>query len=117
MNKGMIDVNTAMKFMGDHYDTWRKTEKASALTLCGHLDEDEMGSPDMGWASFNPAGAVQAKATDGALASEMKLWAIIGHPCGEPFHAKDFLTNHPEFSFQKDFLRDMPHQIWTLFGE
>ena len=40
-NKGLIDVRSAMKFMGDHYDTWRKTEKASALTLCGHLDEDE----------------------------------------------------------------------------
>ncbi len=115
--KGEIDVKSAMKFMGDHYDTWRKTEKASALTLCGHLDEDEKGSPDMGWASFYPAGAVQAKATDGQMASKMKLWAIIGHPCGEPFYAKVFLTAHPEFSFQKDFLRDMPGQVWTLFGE
>jgi hypothetical protein len=60
---------------------------------------------------------VQAKATDGQLASKMKLWAIIGHPCGEPFYVKEFLTAHPEFSFQKDFLRDMPGQIWTLFGE
>ena len=116
-NKGLIDVRSAMKFMGDHYDTWRKAEKASALTLCGHLDEDEVGSPDMGWPSFNPAGAVQAKATDGQLASKMKLWAIIGHPCGEPFRANEFLTAHPEYSFQKDFLRDMPGQIWTLFGE
>jgi len=116
-NKGKIDVNAAMKFMGDHYDAWRKTEKASSLTLCGHLDEDEMGSPDMGWPSFNPAGAVQGKATDGRLASEMKLWAIIGHPCGMPFIAEKFLAAHPEFSFQKDFLRDMPGREWTLFGE
>lgn len=116
-NKGLIDVRSAMKFMGDHYDTWRKTEKASALTLCGHLDEDELGSPDMGWAPFNPAGAVQAKATDGQLASKMKLWAIIGHPCGESFQAKEFLAAHPEYSFQKDFLKDMPGQVWTLFGE
>jgi hypothetical protein len=116
-NKGQIDVNAAMKFMGDHYDTWRKSEKASSLTLCGHLDEDELGSPDMGWPSFNPAGAVQGKATDGQLASGMKLWAIIGHPCGQPFIAEKFLTAHPEFSFQKDFLRDMPGQVWTLFGE
>ncbi len=113
---GRIDVNAAMKFMGDHYDTWRKTEKASGLTLCGHIDEDETGSPDMGWPAFTPAGAVQGKATDGTLAAEMQLWAIIGHPCGESFNSKDFLTAHPEFSYQKDFLRDMPGQTWTLFG-
>lgn len=116
-NKGRIDVDAAMRFMGDHHDTWRKTEKASGLTLCGHIDEDEAGSPDMGWPSFTPAGAVQAKATDGQLASEMKLWAIIGHPCGQLFHAKEFLDAHPAFSYQKDFLRDMPGQVWTLFGE
>jgi hypothetical protein len=113
---GKIDVNTAMKFMGDHYDTWRKTEKASGLTLCGHIDEDETGSPDMGWPAFTPAGAVQAKATDATLAADMKLWAIIGHPCGQSFNAKQFLAAHPEFNYQKDFLRDMPGQVWTLFG-
>jgi len=116
-NKGKIDVEAAMKFMGDHYDTWRKRNQASGLTLCGHIDEDEVGSPDMGWPTFTPAGAVQGKATDGNLASDMNLWAIIGHPCGEPFIAKDFLTAHPEFSYQKDFLRDMPGQKWTLFGK
>ena len=115
-NKGKIDVDAAMKFMGDHFDTWRKTRKASGLTLCGHIDEDEMGSPDMGWPAFTPAGAVQAKATDGTLAAQMKLWAIIGHPCGQPFCAKEFLSAHPEFDYQKDFLRDMPAQVWTLFG-
>jgi hypothetical protein len=116
-NKGKIDVNSAMRFMGDHFDTWRKTEKASGLTLCGHIDEDKEGSPDMGWPSYTPAGAVQAKATDGRLASEMKLWAIIGHPCGQSFNAGEFLAAHPEFGFQKDFLKDMPGRTWTLFGE
>jgi hypothetical protein len=116
-NRGRIDVNLAMEFMGDHFDTWRNIEKASRLTLCGHLDEDEAGSPDMGWPAHTPAGAVQGKATDSGLASEMKLWAIIGHPCGEPFYAGKFLSSHPEFSYQKEFLRDMPAQVWTLFGE
>jgi hypothetical protein len=116
-NKGKIDVNAAMNFMGDHYDTWRKKDEASGLSLCGHIDVDEAGAPDMGWPSFTPAGAVQGKATDGTLAAEMKLWAIIGHPCGTPFIAKDFLSAHPEFDYQKDYLTDMPAQIWTLFGK
>jgi hypothetical protein len=117
VNKGKIDVEAAMKFMGDHYDTWRKKDYAGALSLCGHVDADDVSAPDMGWTSFTPAGAVQAKATDGTLANEMKLWAIIGHPCGQPFIAKDFLSAHPEFSYQQQYLRDMPSQIWTLFGK
>jgi hypothetical protein len=115
-SKGKIDVESAMKFMGDHYDTWKKKEQASGLTLCGHIDSDEAGAPDMGWPAFTAAGAVQAKATDGNLAKEMKLWAIMGHPCGDPFISSTFLTAHPEFNYQKDFLRDMPGEKWTLFG-
>ena len=115
--KGKIDVDAAMKFMGDHYDTWRKVDKASALTLCGHTDADEAGAPCWGSPPFSPGGAVQGKATDGKLASEMKLWAIMGHPCGEPFIAKDFLEKHPEFNYQEEYLRDMPGQVWTLFGK
>jgi hypothetical protein len=116
-NKGTIDVAAAMSFMGDHYDTWNKMDKASGLSLCGHIDQDKTGCPDMGWPSFTPAGAVQAKATDGTLASDMKLWAIMGHPCGESFLAKTFLEAHPEFDYQKEFLRDMPGEVWTLFGK
>jgi len=28
-----------------------------------------------------------------------------------------FLTAHPEFSYQQQFLRDMPGEVWTLFGK
>lgn len=115
--RGKIDVDAAMNFMGDHYDTWRKTEKGSSLTLCGHLDEDEEGVDCWGHPGFFPSGAVNGKATDGNLAAELKLWAIIGHPCGEPFIAKDFLQQHPEYNYQAEFLRDMPGQVWALFGK
>jgi len=116
-NKGKIDVAAAMSFIGDHYDTWNKKNEANGLTLCGHIDSDKVGAPDMGWPSFTPAGAVQGKATDSNLVNDMKLWAIIGHPCGEPFVAKDFFTAHPEFNYQQEFLHDMPGQKWTLFGK
>ena len=116
-NKGKIDVDAAMKFMGDHHDSWRNIDKASGLTLCGHIDTDEIGAPDIGWPAYTAAGAVQGKATDGNLAKEMKLWAIMGHPCGEPFIASKFLSAHPEFSYQQQYLRDMPGQVWTLFGK
>ena len=114
--KGKIDVDAAMKFMGDHYDTWYKKEKSSGLTLCGHFDGDEVTATYWGQPGFDPNGAVQGKATDGTLAMGMKFWAIIGHPCGQPFIASKFLSAHPEFSYQKEFLRDMPGEVWTLFG-
>jgi hypothetical protein len=113
--KGKIDVNAAMKFMEDHYDTWRKKDKASGLTLCGHFDDDEVSAPYWSQPSFDPEGATTGKVTDGTLVKKMKLWAIIGHPCGKPFIAKDFLEKHPEFKYQEDFLHDMPGQVWTLF--
>jgi hypothetical protein len=47
----------------------------------------------------------------------MQLWAIMGHPCGTPFDADEFLSGHPEFSYQKEFLKNMPSREWTLFGE
>jgi hypothetical protein len=114
--KGRINIEMAKGFIGDHYDTWRKQDKASRFSLCGHLDEDETGTAGIGWsAAYFPGGAVQGKATDGTLAAKMQLWAIMGHPCGQPFSAKSYLELHPEFSFEKDYLKDMPGQVWTMF--
>jgi hypothetical protein len=116
--KGKIDVESAKLFMGDHFDMNRNLEKAGRFSLCGHLDEDEKGTPGVSWdAAWYAAGAVQGKATDGNLAAKMQFWAIMGHPCGQPFIAKKFLDAHPEYNVQKDFLRDMPGQVWTLFDE
>jgi len=116
-NKGKIDVESAKAFMGDHYDMRRDEENAGRFSLCGHIDEDETGKNEISWdGAFFHAGAVQAKATDSELADKMMFWAIIGHPCGQPFDAKGFLTIHPEYSFESEYLRDMPHQEWMLAG-
>lgn len=114
--KGKIDIEAAKSFMGDHFDPKRNQEKAGRFSLCGHMDEDEIGVPGVSWdAAYFAAGAVQGKATDSNLASKMQFWAIMGHPCGESFIAKNFLDAHPEYNVQKDFLRNMPGQVWTLF--
>jgi len=114
--KGKIDIAAAKKFLGDHYDTWLKKEGASARTLCGHVESDPAGADCWGEGPFYPIGAVQAKVTDGKLVSEMKIWAIMGHPCGEPFIASDFLSKHPQYNYLKDYLRDMPSRPWSEFG-
>jgi hypothetical protein len=114
-NKGKIDIEAAKKYMGDHYDAYNKTEKASGLTLCGHVDTDAAGVACWNDPPYFPTGAIQAKATNGSLATEMKLWAIMGHPCGEAFIAADFLSKHPEYNYMKDVLKDMPSRPWSLF--
>jgi hypothetical protein len=114
--KGKIDIDAAKSFMSDHFDIGRNKEKAGRFSLCGHLDEDDAGVGGVTWGSaYFAAGAVQAKATDGNLASKMQFWAIMGRPCGESFNAKNFIDAHPEYNVQKDVLHDMPGHKWALF--
>jgi hypothetical protein len=46
----------------------------------------------------------------------MKVWARMGHPCGEDFIASTFLTEHPEYQWQEPYLKDIKSNPWTLFG-
>jgi hypothetical protein len=116
-NKGMIDVEKAMAFLGDHFDTRTGAPAANAAALCGHIDTDPVGVPEFDWGPFFPGGSVQGKVTSGALAKDLKIWARMGHPCGEDFLAAPFVAAHPEFAWQIPYLRDMKANPWTLFGE
>lgn len=113
--KGRIDVAAAEKFLADHYDVRVGKESPSERTLCGHIDVSPRG---MGtWQTpFGPAGAVQNKVVDASMAQQMTLVAAAGHACGESFDSERFLKLHPEYSWQKQFLRDMPAKPWTAFS-
>ncbi|HMA54633.1 MAG TPA: C45 family peptidase [Acidobacteriota bacterium] len=113
--KGYIDVEDGKLFEADHVDLAAAKSGSNSNTLCGHVDEDPKGTPEFSWAPFAPAGSVQGKVTSSALAKEMKMWAHMGHPCGRDFVAADFLAKHPEFAWQKPYLRDLKAQPWTLF--
>ncbi|HEY0796206.1 MAG TPA: C45 family peptidase [Acidisarcina sp.] len=113
-NKGKIDVAMAQKFLGDHYDTYLKKEAPSERTLCGHIDLSPRGSGD--WQTpYGIAGAVQNKVADATMAQKMMFSAAAGHACGLDFKAAEHLKAHPEFSWQKDYLRDMDAYPWTTF--
>jgi len=49
------------------------------------------------------------------LAAQMSIIAHAGHPCGEDFLAKPFLSAHPEFQWMAPILRDMKAGPWTTF--
>jgi hypothetical protein len=114
-NKGKIDVAAAERFMADHYDTYSKKEEPGERTLDGHIDLSARGSEP--WQPpFGNAGAVQNKAADAAMVSQMLFAAAAGHACGKDFKAQVHLREHPEFSWEQGELRDMNAHPWTLFS-
>jgi hypothetical protein len=114
-NKGKIDVTMAQQFLSDHYDSFDKKQQPDERTLCGHGETTPRGIDVWDWDPYYPGGAVQGKATDSDMAGKMQLIARAGHPCGEDFHAKDFLAQHPEYAWQAPLLRDMKAGPWTEF--
>lgn len=114
-NKGSIDAAEAEKFLADHYDTYDNKEEADERTLCGHVDLSPRG---MG--SWQPpygiAGAVQNKVADATMAAHMSFAGAAGHACGLDFNAAEHLRLHPEFDWQKPYLRDMKAYPWTEFS-
>jgi hypothetical protein len=113
--KGKVDVTMAEQFLSDHVDSFEKKDQPNERSLCGHVDASPRGVREWGWDAYNPGGAVQGKATDSTMAAKMSFVARAGHPCGADFVAKDFLEQHPEFSWQKPLLRDMKAGPWTVF--
>jgi hypothetical protein len=114
-NKGKIDVAMAERFLGDHFDSYEKKQQADERSLCGHVDTVSRGIPEWEWGAYDPAGAVQGKATDSSMTANMRLRAHAGHPCGQDFIAQDFLDQHPEYDWEKSVLRDMKAGPWTTF--
>jgi hypothetical protein len=113
-NKGRIDLAAAQRFLGDHYDTVDNVTAPSERTLCGHIDLSARGSQP--WEpAFGPAGAAQNKATDATMALHMSMTAAMGHACGLDFHASKHLSDHPQFAWQKEILRDLAAHPWTTF--
>ena len=113
--KGKIDAELAKAFEADHYDPIQQKSELNGGVLCGHVDRDPRGAPEWSAPPFYPTGAVQGKVTTAALAKEMKIWARMGHPCGEDFLAAPFFEKHPEFKWQEAYLKDMKGQPWMLF--
>ncbi len=114
-NYGKIDRTLARRFLSDHYDSYEEAYNPSSRTLCGHVEYDPYGLPEWGWDPYYPGGAIDAKVTDSEWASQMKFDAKFGHSCEIPFLAEPFLEAHPEYKWQKPYLKDFPSHPWTIF--
>ena len=114
-NKGKINAEKGKLFEGDHFDMSSGAVASNSNVLCGHVEDDPKGLPEFIWTPYFPGGAVQGKVTTARLAKDLKLWARMGHPCGQDFIASKFFEKHPEYRWQEKFLKDMKSHPWTLF--
>lgn len=113
-NRGRIDVAAGKRFLADHYDTYEKRDDPNERTLCGHIDLSGRGLKP--WqAEHGPAGAVQNKVADAAMAERLSFAAAAGHACGLDFNAAGHLRKYPAFEWQRPLLRDLPARPWTVF--
>jgi Phospholipase B len=113
--RGRIDVAVAEQFLSAHEDSYTGKVNPDSRSLCGHIDRDPRGVPEWGDGPYYPDGAVTGKVTDSDLAAKIGLIAHAGHPCGEDFLAAPFLAAHPEYTYLKPILKDMPSGPWTEF--
>jgi hypothetical protein len=114
-NTGKINLEVAKTFEADHFDTYSKITRPGGRTLCAHGDLD----PDVqtfGYDDpFSPIGTLDGKVIDSKMAKQMSFLARWGSACGDPFDAKAFLQEHPQFNWMNGLLKDRPTQPWTLF--
>jgi len=112
--KGRIDAAAGQRFLSDHVDSFTGKVDPNERTLCGHNELSPRGMKP--WQpEYGAAGAVQAKVTDASLAARMSLIGALGHSCGLHFKASQHLRKHPQFAWQRGYLRDMNGRPWTTF--
>ena len=118
-NRGKIDVEMAQTFLGDHYDTFTKTDGPDKRTICSHYETVTGKVADSASGAYEPYGAVEGKAVDSKMAENMSFMARAGHPCGEDFIASEYFKNHPDsqYAWEAPVLRDMIAGPWTDFSE
>ena len=115
-SKGRIDFGFAEAYLSDHFDTSVGRVSPSRCTLCGHIEEDPRGMPEFDCDPYFPCGAIDGKVVTSELALRGSFWIHWGRTCGTPFIVEDFLRLHPEYEWQRPYMKDIKPYPWTLFS-
>jgi hypothetical protein len=112
---GRIDLAAAKAFEADHVDAYLHKKAPGGRTLCGHFELQ--GEPAGNWPGvpFGCSGTVDGKVVDASMAKAMSFEARWGTACGKPFIAKDYLSEHPQFDWMANILKDRPAEPWAVF--
>jgi hypothetical protein len=116
-NKGKLDVELALKLIGDHYDVYLEKENPCSRTVCSHyeLDAREYMSDPSRPKPYQPRGALDGTAANTEMIENMSFMARYGASCGMPFNAEEFCNKRRQWAYLKPYLMDRPAQPWTLF--
>lgn len=112
---GEIDAKIGQAMIGDTYDVYLGYTNPSMRTICSHYDEDPLHYLSTHGVPFNPFGSVDAKLATSDDAANMSMWGRFGRADGVAFDADEHLRQHPQFNWQKGYLRSRPSQPWTYF--
>ena len=63
-----------------------------------------------------PEGACDGMVATSELTAQMSIWGRFDHTDGSTFTWDEFLNAHPEFAWQKPYLRALNDNPWTLFS-
>jgi hypothetical protein len=113
-HKGRIDLELGQRFETDDFDVVTQRHESSERTLCGRVETSPRGVPEWDWGPFYPAGTVQSKVTDAALAERLSFWGQVGHH-GSDFRVEPFLEAHAEYDWMRGLIKDMKCGPWTRF--
>ena len=110
-NNGGIDAEVGKRMLADTFDTYLGYIHPSARTICAHSDVDPCHFS--GLTPFTPFGSVDGKVVTSAEIKALSLWARCGRADGTEFDAEEFLRQHPQWDWQRGYLKDRPQRPWT----
>lgn len=117
--KGKLNIETAKRIIGDHYDVYlKKDNNPCSRTVCSHYDLDarEYMSQSDRPKPYSPHGAVDGIVCDSNLAKNMSFICKYGSSCDIPFNKDEFCREHRQYEKFFPYLKDRPTQLWTLFS-
>ena len=107
-NKGQIEIEKAKEFLSDQIDplTGLFTPGPNAIMSRWEIYEPLPA----------PEGACDGMVATSELTAQMSIWGRFDHTDGSTFTWDEFLNAHPEFAWQKPYLRALNDNPWTLFS-
>ena len=113
-NAGQIDLELAKLMEADTYDTYLEKDSPDNRTLAGHSELDSQIAPTTG-VPYYPHGSFDSKIVNTRMAKAMRFAARWGSADGTAFDAPAFLTAHPQFDWQQNYLKSRPVEPWVEF--
>jgi len=105
-HNGHIDGDVGKRMLADTFDTYLGYIHPSSRTICAHSDVDPCHFS--GLTPFTPFGSVDGKVATSADIKALNLWARCGRADGTEFDAEQFLQQHPQWDWQRGYLKDRP---------